>query len=278
MDLLTISKSFTAVGAGQSLRVAHGKKFSYALSGTFSATLVLERSYDNFQSIETVVSGLTGAASGTLLHEHPAGQAAQYRFRCAAFTSGTAVTSLTEVATVSQEVKDANGNVLFQITEEGVSTMVRKRQRIVIPAPGLAKVGGTAGFSVAPTDNTSLVTCPASQTGSNLVIPVFGLKVGMKITAFNLVGQVESGGNAVVIDADLRKHTAAAADVADASVGAMTQLSVTADTILAKANTEKSGLSEVVGEDETFYILVTATTLGSTDIALQGAVVEVEEA
>lgn len=131
-----------------------------------------------------------------------------------------------------------------------------------------AKVGATSGWAVNAADNIAyLATCPASQTASTLVVPVSGLLVGDKITAFSVVGQIESAGNTVTLDADLRKHTAAAADPSDASVGSITQISVTADTAVA---TSKTGLSETVAADETFYVLLTATTGASTDIALMG--------
>ena len=94
----------------------------------------------------------------------------------------------------------------------------------------------------------------------------------------HLVGQIESGGNAVTVDVSLRKMTAAAADVTDAAVASMTQLSVTADTIMSTSNTAITGQTEVVGADETFYLLITVTTGASTDIALQGAVVTVTTA
>jgi hypothetical protein len=84
-------------------------------------------------------------------------------------------------------------------------------------------------------------------------------------------------GGTVTVDADLRKMTAAAADVSDASVGAITQLSVTADTIMSASNTAKGALTEVVAADETFYVLLTATTGASTDIALQGVAITVTE-
>jgi hypothetical protein len=61
-------------------------------------------------------------------------------------------------------------------------------------------------------------------------------------------------------------------------VGAITQLAVTADTIMSKTNTRKGALDEVVAEDETFYVLLTATTAAATDIALQGVTVEVMSA
>lgn len=152
---------------------------------------------------------------------------------------------------------------------------VRAGQQYVINAAGLAKVGGTAGWVVAPADNLSLVTCPASQTASKMVIPItMPLKVGSTITAFSVIAQIESAGGTVTIDADLRKLTTVAADITDASLGAITQVSVTADTAVAAA---KSGLAEIVAANETFYVLVTATTAGSTDIALQGITLTLSE-
>lgn len=139
-----------------------------------------------------------------------------------------------------------------------------------------AKVGGTAGWTVGAADDLGLAaTCPASQTASTLVLPISGLKVGDTITAFKVVAQIESGGNTVTLDANLRKLTTAAADVTDASVGSISQVSVTEDTAVAE---EVTGLSEVVAADETFYVLLTATTAASTDIALQGVTVTVTEA
>jgi len=151
--------------------------------------------------------------------------------------------------------------------------------KIMINAAGVAKVGATAGWAVAPADNLSLITCPASQTAATLVVPITGLKVGQRITAFHLVGQIESGGNTVTVDADLRKHTAAAADVADASIGSITQLSVTADTIMSASNTAKTlDSAETIAADETVYVLITVTTGASTDVALQAIAVTVSEA
>lgn len=154
---------------------------------------------------------------------------------------------------------------------EGVS--VRSVQYVVNTG---AKIGGTAGWTLGGgTVNTGLcATMAASQTAGKLVIPITGLKVGDIITAFSVVGQIESAGGTVTLDADLRKHTAAAADVADASVGSITQISKTADYAISDA---KTGLTEVVAADETFYVLLTGTTAASTDIALQGITLTVTE-
>lgn len=139
---------------------------------------------------------------------------------------------------------------------------------------GPPKAGATAGWTVNAGDNLCEATLAASQTGSTLIIPVAPLKRGWTITGFGLELQIESAGNTVTVDADLRKQTNVAADPTDASVGTITQVSVTADT---KSEPTKTGLSEVVAADEYFYIKVTATTAGSTDIRLLGANITVTE-
>ncbi len=177
--------------------------------------------------------------------------------------------------------------MLLQVNEDGLtfpggsltpSTIIRTGR--VTHFSGGAKVGATAGWVVAAADDLGLLaTLPGAQTGSTLVVRLPGLKVGDMITGIHLVGQIESGGNAASLSVDLRKLTAAAADVTDASVGAMAApLSVTADTIISAANAAKTGLSEVVGANETFYALITATTAAATDIALQAVALTVTEA
>ena len=143
-----------------------------------------------------------------------------------------------------------------------------------------AKVGGTAGWAVNAADNkNSLARLPASQTASTLVIPLTGFKPGDIITSYHLIGQIESAGGICTVDAALRKQTAAAADLTDAlcTGGSMTQLSVTADTIMSSANTTKAVTADTVGVDETFYLLITATTAAATDIDLQGVAVTYTE-
>lgn len=130
-----------------------------------------------------------------------------------------------------------------------------------------AKVGATAGWVVAAADNLPYVaTLAASQTGSTLIIPINGLRIGDIIAGFTVNAQIESAGGAVTIDGDLRAVTNVAAEPTDASIGTMTQVSVTADTASAQA---KSGLSETVTAGKSYYLKITATTAASTDIILQ---------
>jgi hypothetical protein len=130
-----------------------------------------------------------------------------------------------------------------------------------------AKVGATAGWTVNAAADLTQATMAAGGTASTLVIPVGGLKVGDTITGFSVYGQIESAGNTVTLDAALRAQTNVAADPTDASIGSITQVSVTADTAMAAA---KTGLTETVSASKAYYILVTATTAASTDIRLLG--------
>jgi len=162
-----------------------------------------------------------------------------------------------------------------KITAESGCTIERTVQKFV---GGDAKVGATAGWTVRAASDRRANLLPASQTNSTLVIPIDCVKVGDVITGFSLIGQIESAGNAASITADLRGLTVAAADLADASVGAMAApLSVTADTAVSAANAAKSGLTETVVAGKCYYLLVTATTAASTDIDLLGALITIKE-
>jgi hypothetical protein len=178
-----------------------------------------------------------------------------YLLACAA--SGTEDVGRVAISTVADLVQDRTS-----------------QQRIF---GGYSKVGGTAGWTVGGgAVNTGLTaTMAASQTAGTLVVPITGLKVGDTITAFSVVGQIESAGGTVTLDADLRKLTAAAADPTDASLGTITQISVTADAIISASKTLET--PEVVAAGETFYVLLTGTTGASTDIALMGVTITVTE-
>ena len=131
-----------------------------------------------------------------------------------------------------------------------------------------AKVGAAAGWVLGAGDNLPYVaTMAASQTAGTLVVPLSNLKIGDTITGYTVNAQVESAGGTVTIDAALRAVTNAAGEPTDAAIGTgMTQVSVTADTAVSQT---KTGHTEVVAVGKSYYLLITATTAGSTDIILQ---------
>lgn len=156
---------------------------------------------------------------------------------------------------------------IYTLSGNGARKLVRTEATRTIQIGTRGKVGATSGWTVgAANDLPYLGTVAASQTGATLVLPIDGLAVGDTITGFRVVAQIESGGNTVTLDAALRATTNVAAEPTDASIGSMTQVSVTADTAVSQS---KTGLTEVVTSGKTYYLLLTATTAGSTDIILQ---------
>lgn len=158
----------------------------------------------------------------------------------------------------------------------GVEALVREPVSMATRmATNMKKLGSSAGWSANPAANTDESTCPISQTAAELVIPLTGLRIGDRITSFWPVGQVVSVA-ACTVDVSLRKITGAAADLVDASVAAITQVSTAVNLELGTAHAKTGLSSEVVGADETFYFLITATTDGDATIGLIGVGFTVE--
>jgi hypothetical protein len=177
--------------------------------------------------------------------------------------AGTAAASKVLVLDGSKGISTITSATITTLT---CSNLVRASYTSQVPI-SRAKVGAGAGWVVGGADNLPYVaTMAASQTAGTLVIPIHGLHIGDTITAFKVIAQVESAGGIVTIDAALRAVTNVAGEPTDASIGAITQVSVTADTAVAQ---EKTALTEVVTSGKSYYLLITATTAASTDIILQ---------
>lgn len=156
---------------------------------------------------------------------------------------------------------------IFTLAAGGGLKTVRSDVSRTIQLGTLGKVGAGAGWTVGAANNLPYIgTVAADQTAGTLVVPIDGLAIGDTITGFRIVAQVESAGGTVTIDAALRATTNAAGEPTDASIAAMTQVSVTADTAVSQA---KTGVAEVVTSGKTYYLLVTVTTGSSCDVILQ---------
>lgn len=122
---MSTSNSFTAIGAGTTftLPVLSGASigeagpnlpFAYAITGTFVATLILEATQNNGETWTTLLTTTT-TTSGTGYGP------GTFRWRCTAFTSGTAVATLSANTYTVQSWKNSEQATVFTIRSDGVS-------------------------------------------------------------------------------------------------------------------------------------------------------------
>ncbi len=146
-----------------------------------------------------------------------------------------------------------------------------------------AKVGAASGWTVRAGADSFMATCAASQTNATLIVPLTGLEVGDRIVGFHMNGQIESGGNAVNFNIKLASSIPVAAGSTHSAVTGTTGNTITkaADTALNEDNT-KFNLPEsaqiVVESGKAYFAIVTATTLGSTDIEFLALVLHIKKA
>lgn len=163
------------------------------------------------------------------------------------------------------------------ITTLNPTNIVRAAQTYQLGRSGTAKAGTSAGWTVNAGNNIgTIATVAASQSGATLVVAIPNLHVGDTITGFSVYSSINSAGGAVTLDANLRSLTiGAAASATDASIASITQVSVSTATA---STATKSGLSTVVAAGVNYYLLLTATTAGSTTIELDQIEVTVTSA
>lgn len=100
--MTTQSTNFTSVAVGPTLFIRAGDEFSYSLTGTFSASMILEKSSSAGASWDVILVS-TQATSGVF--ENKEGNAAIFvRWRCVQYASGTAVGVLNTIYENKSEV------------------------------------------------------------------------------------------------------------------------------------------------------------------------------
>lgn len=120
--MTTISASFTATGVSAALYVVDTQTATYATSGTFVASLVLERTRNGGQTWDTIATYTTTGQSGTIRDP------GTYRWRCDAFTSGTAVATITAQAyPLRLPIVNQSGQTMFGVTDQGITGRILPR-------------------------------------------------------------------------------------------------------------------------------------------------------
>lgn len=112
-----ITKSFSAVGNGDVIRVAPGEEITYSITGTFVATLKLYYSDNNGLTWVEELSTTT-TTSGTFRNKTNA--VVHARWVMSARTSGTAVTSLVSTPALASEIGTAG-------TTHGIAYTIEKQ-------------------------------------------------------------------------------------------------------------------------------------------------------
>lgn len=242
-----LTGTFSADG-DESLELAVPAGGSYYLllapSPSLTGSIALLSRTDSLASFETVAT-FTAANTGTE-YVNSSTETIYLRLRCIDLDAGT----------------ETVGYVLQSLVDS---------YRVLCDAR--AKVGTTSGWVVNAANNLGLMaTLPAGQSGSTMVVRLDHLAVGEKVRGFYPVGQVESGGNTATLTVELRKLTAAAADVTDATVATTGAVNYTADAMLGRI-TQPAECDVTVADGESYYFLITGTTAASTDIALMGVMV-----
>ncbi len=137
-----VSKDFTALGqVSATLSVPPQRSMSYAITGTFVATLVLEHSFNNGVSWTIDQTYTTTGQSSTALSLIGQGMTV-YRFRCTAYTSGTATATMDPVSGIVKEFLSVGQVREFAVTDTGASAPTP--QALVSPAISGTPTGAIA--------------------------------------------------------------------------------------------------------------------------------------
>lgn len=151
---------------------------------------------------------------------------------------------------------------------QSIATKDLHRNALTVTVPArIGSQGATGTWSIA--NDTGIATCAASQTAATFCIPL-QLKQGDILNGFGVYAQMESAGNTVTLDADLRFTSLVASDLVDNSVGAITQISKTADYATSTSDSKTFSTAQTVQAGRNYYVLITVTTAAATDVALQG--------
>lgn len=142
--MATVSSTFTATGVSSNLFVADkAEEISLSLSGTYAATVELQRSSNPSSGFETVSTHST--ANATVALDFPNDRPNQYwRLLCRSYTSGTVTYSISDGDAILEEFKDEFGNVKMTYTQAGVSF------------PGTMAVTGTTALTGTVTTSGAL--------------------------------------------------------------------------------------------------------------------------
>lgn len=252
---LSVSKSFTAVGQrSDGLLVNHGDAFSFTSSGTYSGSIVLERTQNGGQSYQSVAGPFTTDQTAVRVEvSTPDQKPALYSLRCSAYTSGTIVTTLNELNKVLVEYLDANGASIFKVDEAGITITGTTTNSGAITNSGAASFTGNVTLGDAIGDDIAILGALASD-----IIP----KTDVTYTIGSLTKRMGE------IYCPIFKTGTTALTIQTNSISAITTDATTAAVTLQGTTTNDSAAAGKVGEVASASRLRSAATGATTATSL----------
>ncbi len=168
----TITASFTAVGdVSTGLLVADGQSATCGASGTYAATVVLERTNDGGQTWETVLTSDDADATVSQVVSVPG----TYRWRCSDYTSGTVDMTLGSDAypLLVPPIRNAAGETVLAVSSNGVTA----KRRVVSHADAATVTPNADTTDVASVAALSQTTTFANPTGTPYDSQVLEIRV-----------------------------------------------------------------------------------------------------
>lgn len=158
----TASKSFTAVAVGTNLRMQAAELLTFNLSGTYAASLQVEEAEPSEMSWRRI-SPVYSTANATVAFTYKGKENMSYRWRCVAYTSGTAVTTAVDEDKILYERRDRFGNVLQTLKQSGAVL------------PGTLEVTGALTLDAGATANAPVLagttrTLTAADNGKTFLL------------------------------------------------------------------------------------------------------------
>lgn len=213
--MASVSKSFTVVADGPELLIRNGESATYAVTGTFDQTLLLQQfTRGGWVTLATV----TTEETATVIINAGNKAYARVRLRCNAIAEedeGTAVTTLTEVTSeTSAVVRDSAGTAVLNVSEDGVAVPSGKTLTAAEAAIAhLASPGITTGLGcVMAIERTFTETAGAGVFTASVAVPAGATILDVIVSAVALwnsetsatlkVGEADDDG--YYIDVDLK--------------------------------------------------------------------------
>lgn len=117
--MATQTNSFTATGNGTAILIKKGRSVTYRLTGGATATLVFEKSDSGGASWDVITTVTANTGPTTVVNELNAD--ALYRWRCSAYTSGTATATVKDATEDLVGVGGASVNTITAYEHGGVA-------------------------------------------------------------------------------------------------------------------------------------------------------------